>query len=497
MKQPSFLLSHLLATVILLSGTLATHAVVLMNFTIDGIVYRVNDAAPSTVTLKKWNSTLFNANPVENWTIPSKVTYNDITYTVTKLAPGCLKNFKHFKSKLSIPSEVTTIGANAFEGSNVQSVYGGDNVQELGDEAFKNCTELMVMVVNKKVKTIGARCFSGCTFLKSNVYNGGNLTSIGDEAFADCTSLPAEINFNPSAETTLGNEIFKGCTQVKSVIMNGKSIVSGTAASSPFLGCTGLKRVVISTTVDNLSFSASEELLKEKKQNFFCIADGVYPVILVQKGDEASCAILLSGDGVKGYKEILPYTLRFDNLHWYNGICRTMGFDVEKMKANDAYGVDNVYAFTRIENDKLYFNAVKTAVPGMPYVLKSKSDDCCAIICEEGEAMDYNTDLSGTDSPFKGAFKGADSFFVHYNLNADGGFTKEIFNKVGAWSVYLIYDSDKEYLESVYDDTVTGIEGVTTSKVLARGKWYDLQGRIVAHPQKGTVYVRDGKKVVY
>ena len=122
MKQPSFLLSHLLATVILLSGTLATHAVVLMNFTIDGIVYRVNDAAPSTVTLKKWNSTLFNANPVENWTIPSKVTYNDITYTVTKLAPGCLKNFKHFKSKLSIPSEVTTIGANAFEGSNVQSV---------------------------------------------------------------------------------------------------------------------------------------------------------------------------------------------------------------------------------------------------------------------------------------------------------------------------------------------------------------------------------------
>ena len=494
MKQHYSLLQRMLVLLVMLNGALAAGAVILRDFTIDGIVYSINDSDPSTVSLKRWNSIIFNANPIENWTIPNQVVFEGTIYPVTKLAAKCLKNFKHFNSMVSIPDGVTSIGDNAFEGSNLKNVYGGKNVKKLGNEAFKDCAELKVMAVANNLTTIGVRCFSGCTSLTSSPFSGGLLTAIGDEAFAGCTALPTEISISHSVET-LGDGAFKGCNQLKSVIMGGKPLVSGTTAPSPFIGCIGLKRVVISQVMTDLSFSASADQVKTKKQNFLRIADGVYPPVLVRKGDETACAALLGGDGVQGYKEILPYTLQLAN-QTYNGYCQVIGFDVEKMKANDAYGVDNVYAFTRIENDKVYFNAVKKVEPGLPYVVKRKDDDCRAFVCEEGASVDAYTGLVVTDTPFKGTFMPVSTFFVHYNLNNDGGFYKDTTSKVLSWNVYLLHDSDKDYLESVYDDTVTSISHVSATPSSHLSPWYDLQGRPVSHPQPGTVYVKDGKKVV-
>ena len=49
------------------------------------------------------------------------------------------------------------------------------------------------------------------------------------------------------------------------------------------------------------------------------------------------------------------------------------------------------------------------------------------------------------------------------------------------------------YIDAVIDNTVTGIQTVTTTK--ENGAYYDLQGRRVAQPTKG-LYILNGKKVM-
>ena len=59
---------------------------------------------------------------------------------------------------------------------------------EIGDDAFKGCTNLTSIVIPSNVTKIGGWAFNGCTSLTS-IEIPGNVTKIGDGAFAGCTSL--------------------------------------------------------------------------------------------------------------------------------------------------------------------------------------------------------------------------------------------------------------------------------------------------------------------
>ena len=68
----------------------------------------------------------------------------------------------------------------------------------------------------------------------------------------------------------------------------------------------------------------------------------------------------------------------------------------------------------------------------------------------------------------------------------------------------IAYDSSKTgaeyanpltgYFTATGEGDVTGIKNVVSE--LATDTWYDLQGRNVQHPQKGKIYIRQGKKVL-
>ncbi|MBR3827172.1 MAG: leucine-rich repeat domain-containing protein, partial [Alistipes sp.] len=64
----------------------------------------------------------------------------------------------------------------------------GDNITEIGDYAFCECSSLTSLTIGNSVTSIGERAFYYCTSLTS-VTLPVSVTSIEDYAFKNCTSL--------------------------------------------------------------------------------------------------------------------------------------------------------------------------------------------------------------------------------------------------------------------------------------------------------------------
>ena len=88
----------------------------------------------------------------------------------------------------------------------IASVWRGQPVTALGDEAFYNCSGLTSVIIPDSVKDIGAGAFFGCSGLTS-VTIGNSVTSIGTSAFSGCNKLVEVIN-NSSLNIVKGNRGF-------------------------------------------------------------------------------------------------------------------------------------------------------------------------------------------------------------------------------------------------------------------------------------------------
>ena len=205
--------------------------------------------------------------------------------TINDLPVTCLGASAFQNSSLTgvtIPNSVTSIGANAFEGSTrLTSVKIGDSVTSLGVEAFYRCSGLTNVFIPNSVTSIGAYTFQGCTGL-TRVTIPNSVTSIGVSPFMDCTSL-TEINVDtansnyssvagvlfdkaqatlvqfpggqggsfmvPNSVTTIWTYAFYGCTGLTSVTIPNSVTNLGTYT---FQGCTGLTNVTIPNSVTNI-----------------------------------------------------------------------------------------------------------------------------------------------------------------------------------------------------------------------------------------------------
>lgn len=96
-------------------------------------------------------------------------------------------------SKIVIPDAVdgvpvTAIGKEAFKDTEIQYVYFGENITEVGESAFEGCTILYMAVLNDGLKTIGKSAFYNCSNMKSVVV-GDNIETIGEKAFFRCSYI--------------------------------------------------------------------------------------------------------------------------------------------------------------------------------------------------------------------------------------------------------------------------------------------------------------------
>lgn len=175
---------------------------------------------------------------------------------------------------LTIPDKlggntVSTIKFNAFKDKNLTSVtFNTSSLATIGSSAFRN-TNLTSIDIPSTVTTIGNNAFDGCTELTrvtfSNASNSG-FTSIGNYLFRNTALEEVDIPVNI---TSIGDGAFDGCTELKKVTFSNASKSGFTSISKYLFRNTALKKIDIPVNITTIGDGAFE-----KCENFYYDADG-------------------------------------------------------------------------------------------------------------------------------------------------------------------------------------------------------------------------------
>ena len=125
------------------------------------IYYNITNSANKTVSVT-YKDTEYNCYSGKV-TIPSSVTNNSITYSVTGIYKLAFNKCSNLTS-ISLPESITS----------------------MGESVFNECTSLTSVTLPKNIKSIPNWTFGKCTAL-TNVSIPSSVTSIGDNAFNGCT----------------------------------------------------------------------------------------------------------------------------------------------------------------------------------------------------------------------------------------------------------------------------------------------------------------------
>ena len=253
MKQ--FLTTILLFLAILLPTCLTAH-----DFEIDGIYYKITSDNKVAVTYQGTSFYQYSNEYSGDVTIPSTISYNGNTYSVTSIGNNAF--FWCFNlTSVNIPNSISTIGESAFYScTSLTTINIPNSVTNISNNAFLECEGLTNITVasdnpiydsrddcNAIIKTASNTLITGC----QNTFIPNSVITIGKSAFQHCKGL-ANINI-PNSVTTIGEYAFSNCTGLVSVNMPNSVITIGGHA---FEDCSKLTNITIPNSVISIGNSA-------------------------------------------------------------------------------------------------------------------------------------------------------------------------------------------------------------------------------------------------
>lgn len=267
-----------IALFVVLFGMTGTAKVYAQMFTEDNLNYTVNYGT-ETVTLKGHVNGTAAAGTL---TIPTTVTHDGTTYTVTMIAREAFKDCIRLIGDLVIPNTVTTMGDGAFEGCT--GFYGsltiGDGLTAIPNFAFFRCGFHGTLTIGNSVKEIGSSAFEQCSgftgsliipnsvvtiqynaFFLDSGFNGSltlpdSLERMDYHVFAECSGFTGELVL-PNTLTEIKEGAFRRCSGFTGSLIIPDSVRE--IKRDAFAGCSGFTGELVLpktlTVIGNDAFS--------------------------------------------------------------------------------------------------------------------------------------------------------------------------------------------------------------------------------------------------
>lgn len=183
---------------------------------------------------------------------------------------GLNSNYKN-QTDIIIPYSIDKHVVKRIENHSFEDVYRIKNVdmtkskvEEIGQAAFKKCTNLLHIDYTDTITKIEANCFEECTSLTSMDLSKCNLTEISDGLFTKCSGI-SSVTF-PKTTKVIGSNIFTGCDGITEIDYSEYEIEE--IGEKAFYNLTNLKDVTLSPTTKKIGAYAFAESKKIQFLNF-------------------------------------------------------------------------------------------------------------------------------------------------------------------------------------------------------------------------------------
>lgn len=410
-------------------------------------------------------------------------------------------------------NNLTYLNVSSFDTSNVGNMMW----------MFAGCWKLTNLSVSNfdmhSVRTM-LGMFSSCkglTHIDVSKFNTENVKSM-QAVFQRCEKLTSLdlSGFNTSKVNDIAS-MFNSCKSLTSLDLSNFDTQLVTQSTSLFYGCQKLEAIYLG---DKFSLEGLSKLEASNYMFYNCSAT-LYCSPVAYWASKNCRRVTEAGQAVKPYVSI-------NKTSEYGTLCVPVG---SSLVAGSFTGFDKLYQVTNADKNKgtITLAEAKSIEPGVPYVyhrylegvdFEGKND--MSVITFDADASSSVTAPKNEGSLLKGTFESMVAKGGSYILQTDGNFHPVAADnttlKVGAYRAYLDLSSteigggDEGFGEAkaysmVFDDgEATGIDringdgsnkGIYDQADLQPKVYFDLMGRKVAAPQKGEIYIVNGKKVVY
>lgn len=164
-------------------------------------------------------------------------------YKITEIGDNAFKECTNLTSVV-VPETIEKIGKSAFRNcNNLSSIQLPESLKDLPNYIFQNCEKLVQVNIPEQLTRIGYNAFENCKKLV-NIHIPNTVTSICPSAFKDCQSLKTVVL--PEQLTSIKMQTFEGCSSLMNVVLQNKVVTIGESA---FKNCVSLSEISIPETV--------------------------------------------------------------------------------------------------------------------------------------------------------------------------------------------------------------------------------------------------------
>ena len=386
------------------------------------------------------------------------------------------------------------------------------------NQLFFGCSSLMDLDLSSfntsKVTKMYAM-FYGCSSLESLDLSNFDMSNVTDMShmFYNCSSLKSLnlSNVNTSNVTDIG-QMFNSCSSLESLDLSYFDTSNVTDMNAMFWECSNLKAIYLGEKFSTAKATSYNQV--------FIYAPNVIIYSLPNQYESAKA------DKVLRERAVRPY-VRINKNSEYGTLCVPVG---SSLAEGSFTGFDKLYQVQNADKDKgtITMEEAKNIEPGVPYVyhrylegvdFEGENDMSVITFDVDENASSTVTAPKNENSLLKGTFESIVALGGSYILQTDGNFHPVAADnttlRVGAYRAYLDLNSvgeggaeiaAKAYQMVFEDSEATGIDringegsdkGVYDQADSQPKVYFDLMGRKVVAPQKGEIYIVNGKKVIY